>query len=126
MNCNASESSCCRGLLNVVVALAALLVVAGLVWAMEHYTTPEDLTAAKAVERARNLADLRAAENAVVDSYGWVDASKGVVRLPIERAMELTLQAWQDPARARADLNERVERATYVPPPPPEKPSEFE
>ena len=29
-------------------------------------------------------------------------------------------------AQARADLIERVEKATFVPPPPPEKPSEFE
>jgi len=127
MSSQASESSsCCRGLLNVVVALAALLVVAGLVWAMKHYTTPVDLTAERAAERAKNLAELRAAEKAVVDSYGWVDASKGVVQLPIQRAMELTVLAWQDPAQARADLNERVEKATYVPPPPPEQPSEFE
>ena len=127
MSCvDCESSSCCRGLLNVVVGLVALLVVAGLVWAMKHYTTPEDLTAARAAERAKNLVDLRAAENAVVDSYGWVDASKGVVHLPIERAMVLTVQAWHNPAQARADLSERVEKATYVPPPPPEKPSEFE
>jgi hypothetical protein len=40
--------------------------------------------------------------------------------------MELTVADWQDPAQARADLIDRVEKATYVPPPPPEKPSEFE
>jgi hypothetical protein len=127
MSCNnGSESSCGRGLLNVVVALAALLVVALLVWAMKHYTTPPDLTVARAVERAKNLADLRAAENTAIETYGWVDPAKGVVRLPIARAMDMTVAAWQNPARARADLNERVEKATFVPPPPPEKPSEFE
>ena len=126
MTCNGSDSSCCRGLWNVAVALAALLVVAGLVWAMKHYTTPPDLTAQRAAERAKNLVDLRGAEKAAAENYGWVDASKGVVQLPIERAMELTVLAWQNPAQARADLNERVEKATYVPPPPPEKPSEFE
>jgi hypothetical protein len=111
--------------LNVVVALAALLVVSGLVWAMKHYTTPADLTAERAVERAKNLVDMHTALKAE-EGYGWVDASKGVVRLPIERAMELTIVAWQNPVQARADLNERVEKATYVPPPPPEQPSEFE
>jgi hypothetical protein len=28
----------------------------------------------------------------VLDSYGWVDRERGLVRLPIERAMELTLE----------------------------------
>lgn len=35
---------------------------------------------------------LRQAENAQLESYGWVDKANGVVRIPIERAMELTMQ----------------------------------
>lgn len=42
-------------------------------------------------ERAGILRDLRAHEADVANSYGWVDQSKGVVRVPIERAMELTI-----------------------------------
>jgi hypothetical protein len=37
-------------------------------------------------------ADLKAVlgeEEEVLDSYGWVDKSRGIVRIPIERAMEL-------------------------------------
>jgi hypothetical protein len=108
------------------VALAALLIVAVLVWAMKHYTTPPVLTAERAAERAQNLSDLRAAEQTAIESYAWVDPGKGVVQLPLDRAIELTVAAWQDPAQARADLIERVEKATFVPPPPPEEPGEFE
>ena len=114
------------GVWNVVVALAALLIVAALVWAMKHYTTPPALTAQRAAERAKNLADLRAAEKEAMEAYGWVDPAKGVVRLPLDRAVQLTVAAWENPAQARADLIDRVEKATFVPPPPPEKPSEFE
>jgi len=110
----------------VVVTLVALLIVAGLVWAMKHYTTPPSLAAARAAEREKNLADLHAAVAQEVDSYGWVDPAKGVVRLPVDRAVELTAAAWRNPAQARADLSNRVEQATFVPPPPPEQPSEFE
>lgn len=39
-----------------------------------------------------DLARLRAAEDADLNSYGWVDRSAGRVRLPISRAMELLLQ----------------------------------
>ncbi|MCU0770245.1 MAG: hypothetical protein MUE94_00550 [Verrucomicrobia bacterium] len=115
-----------RGGLTSLVAVAALLIVAALVWAMKHYTTPPSLTAERAALRAANLAELRAAEQAALGSYGWVDQAKGIVRLPLDRAVELTAAAWQNPAQARAELSNRVEAATFVPPPPPAKPSEFE
>jgi hypothetical protein len=38
------------------------------------------------------LRQLRAEENVTLESYGWVDRSKGIVRIPIERAMELVAQ----------------------------------
>ena len=128
MSCsNQDDNRCCgSGSAYGLAVLGALLIVAGLVWAMKHYTTPPDLTAARAAERAQNLAELHAAEKQAMETYGWVDQSKGIVRLTVERAMELTVADAQDPAQARADLIERVEKATYVPPPPPEKPSVFE
>ena len=43
-------------------------------------------------ERAAILRELRAKEVAAATSYGWVDQPKGVVRVPIERAMQLTLE----------------------------------
>ncbi len=38
------------------------------------------------------MAEMRAAEDKILQSYGWIDQQKGVVRIPIERAMELTAQ----------------------------------
>jgi hypothetical protein len=111
---------------NLGVALVALSIVAVLVWAMRHYTTPPALTAERAALRAQNLAELRAANAVAMESYGWLDPGKGIVQLPVERAMELTAAAWQNPTAARADLIKRVETATFVPPPPPEEPSDFE
>ena len=43
-------------------------------------------------ERASALAELRGKEKTAATTYGWVDQSQGVVRLPIDRAVELTLQ----------------------------------
>ncbi|WP_404420906.1 hypothetical protein [Nibricoccus sp. IMCC34717] len=42
-------------------------------------------------ERAALLAELRGKEKTAATNYGWVDQSAGVVRLPIDRAVELTL-----------------------------------
>ena len=36
-----------------------------------------------------DLAALRAREDAELNSYGWIDRKSGVVRIPIERAMDL-------------------------------------
>jgi hypothetical protein len=39
-----------------------------------------------------DLKAIRAAEEQVLTSYGWVDAQKGVVRIPIARAMDMVVQ----------------------------------
>jgi hypothetical protein len=44
------------------------------------------------VAPARDLRDIRMMEDSVLHSYGWVVRDSGVVRLPIERAMELVAQ----------------------------------
>jgi hypothetical protein len=40
----------------------------------------------------QDLADMRAKEDEVLGSYGWVDKNAGVVRIPIDTAMKLTLE----------------------------------
>ena len=40
----------------------------------------------------QDLQAVRAAEDQVLNSYGWVDPQKGIVRIPIARAMELMAQ----------------------------------
>jgi hypothetical protein len=39
-----------------------------------------------------DLQDMRAKEDDVLKSYGWVDKNAGVVRIPIDDAIKLTLQ----------------------------------
>ena len=39
-----------------------------------------------------DTADLHAREDLLLDNYSWIDRSKGTVRIPIERAMELIAQ----------------------------------
>jgi mono/diheme cytochrome c family protein len=44
------------------------------------------------VAPAQDLAQLRATEQAQLSGYGWVDRDAGVVKIPIDRAMELVAQ----------------------------------
>ncbi len=48
-----------------------------------------------------DLLALRAEEDSVLQTYGWVDKGRGIVRVPIERAMEIVAQRGL-PARAAA------------------------
>ena len=49
--------------------------------------------------RAAHLTELRAHEQAVATSYAWIDKGHGVVQLPLDRAMELTLRDLQPPSK---------------------------
>ena len=110
----------------VIGILGAFLIVATLVWAMQRYTQAPPLGQDRIAVRKKALADLRAAEATELGTYGWVDQTKGVVRLPIVDAMQLALREWQNPAAARSNLISRVGKATAVPAPAPAKPSQFE
>ena len=76
--------------------------------------------------RAKALAEIRATEDKSLNTAGWIDQSRGIVRLPIETAMQVAAQAWKNPAQARADLISRQETASKPAPVVPAKPSVFE
>lgn len=44
------------------------------------------------VHPIKDLRELRASEAKVLEHYGWVDKNAGVVRIPIDRAMQLLAQ----------------------------------
>jgi hypothetical protein len=44
------------------------------------------------IDPNRDLAEMRRDEQERLTSYGWVDRSRGTVHIPIERALDLTLQ----------------------------------
>jgi cytochrome c oxidase cbb3-type subunit III len=60
--------------------------------------------------QARQLLEMRAAEDAALHSYGWVDRPAGVVRMPIDRAMELVLDRGL-PVRAQPPESARLSEA---------------
>lgn len=44
------------------------------------------------IDAVRDLLQIQAAEERTLTSYGWVDQRKGVVRIPIDRAIDLLAQ----------------------------------
>jgi len=61
-----------------------------------------DFEETRAKKRVENLKTLREEADKALTTYGWVDKTKGVARIPIARAMELTVAdlAKQKPAPA--------------------------
>ena len=115
------------GLIYLIAVIGAFLIVGALVMAMRHYNRAPGLNTKRMAERAAALAELRAAEADAISRPGWVDQGKGIVRLPVDQAMKIVLQEWQNPAAARSNLLARVAKANPPPPPKaPEKPSPFE
>ena len=97
-----------------------------LVLEMKHAMHPPAIDADAAATRAKALAELRAAEDKALNHPGWIDRDRGLVRLPISVALEITEREWQDPATARSNLIARVEKATAPAAPAPAKPNLFE
>jgi hypothetical protein len=110
-----------------IAVLGVFLIAGGLAWFLAYRTRPAPLNQARVEERLKNLHDINAAAAQALDTFGWQDQAKGLVRLSITSAMDLVIREWKDPAVGRSNLLARVERANPPPPPPePQQPSIFE
>jgi len=93
-----------RPLLAAAAALAALVVGAGLgsaglfrLFAEQSQCTGPNITAPATLETAQQSQVLRVKEETLLNEYAWVDKEAGIVRIPIDRAMELiAAQAEED------------------------------
>lgn len=95
-------------------------------WIHRHKTDVPPPGYARAEERAAALENVKTNGAAVLSTYDWRNKDQGIVRIPIERAKELTVQEWQNPAAARKEMLARAAKAFAPPPKQPVKPSEYE
>lgn len=113
-------SSAATGFIIASLIFIALFVV------VKFFVQVPAIDADRNAARAKALAEIRATEDKSLNTAGWIDQSRSIVRLPIGTAMQEALQAWQNPAQARADLISRQENASKPVPVTPAKPSAFE
>ena len=126
MNSTCSVINKGRAAVYFVVVLLTLSIVGGLAYLMQQWNAAPAVDSVRATERTKNLKELQAANADMLENYAWQDKTKGVVRIPVSKAMEIAMQEWKNPAAARSNLIERIEKATAVPPKAPEKPSAYE
>ena len=120
------ESRGSSSFLYLIAIVGALLVMSYAVTKIRRLTEPAPLNVARAAERAKALANTRAADQLGLTTYGWQDKDRQIVRVPVDRGVELTLAEWQNPREGRKKLLERSAKATAELPKAPEKPSAFE
>jgi len=94
-----------------VVFVAACFLFAALVAILKFSAQPPKIDADRAAMISKALFEMRTNEIASLNNAGWADQPRGIVRLPIETAMQMTERNWQNPAQARADLIARAENA---------------
>ena len=93
-----------------VLVLLVIYVLFGFFDGRERATVPAEYPLAAQADKVppeprlqehprEDLSELRAREDEILSSYGWVDRNAGVVRIPIDAAMKLTLERGL-PARA--------------------------
>ncbi len=73
---------------------------------------------ARAAERIKARDELRKTTAAALVNGGMVDTNKGIVRIPIARAMQMTVEAYQNPQAAHSNLVARAQKAAEPPPQP--------
>ena len=80
----------------IITSLVMLLLFLGLtlllVTQREHLQTHEEI---RKEARLKNLADLEKENEKILTQYHWVDKAKGIVGIPIDRAMNLVLSELQ-------------------------------
>ena len=85
---------------------------AGLVLWVKCAVSVPAIDADRAALRAKDLMEIRTNADEELNHVGWVDQQRGIVRLPIDVAMKMAAQEWQNPAEARTNLIAREEMAT--------------
>ena len=124
-----NDDNCCRNTRFGIYAIGltgTLLVMAVLVCLMRHYTEAPPIFAERSVERMQIKTEFNLANAPLVENYDWQDQARGVVRIPLQRAKDLVLEEWQNPAAARSNMIARAAKAFAPLPKPPEKKNEYE
>jgi hypothetical protein len=74
--------------------VSVIILVILLVWLRSYFFLVRNETVEKNYLEAGNpkIEELHAREKALLTSYGWVNKGKGIVHVPVDRAMELMVE----------------------------------
>src|SRR3990172_9852623 len=87
------------GFVGAILTVAIIIGLQALFYSVEQEENVEKVYS----QSAEELAHLRAEQLELLNSYRWIDREKGVVGIPIDRAMEMTVQEINTPAPAATE-----------------------
>ena len=101
-----------------IVIAAAFLLMFYVVRSMFLENNPGRVNSARAAERIKARNELREKSTMALIQGGVIDTNKGIVRIPIARAMQMTVEQYQNPESARSNLIARAQKAAEPAPAP--------
>ncbi len=91
-----------REFLSVIGWVGAILIFVLILWLAYLPYRPAPVDQATVDRRFQIKAEVDAAQQQLISSYAVIDPNNGIYRIPIERAMELTVQRLQQEQSAAA------------------------
>ncbi|MDX2111251.1 MAG: hypothetical protein SFY80_13535 [Verrucomicrobiota bacterium] len=89
---SAEEPSDSRTLFSAIAWVGVILIFVFIVWVAYLPNRPGPIDQAVIDRRIAIRKKVAAEQHTAISTYGWVDQGKGIVRLPIEEAMSITIQ----------------------------------
>ena len=99
-----------------LVIAACFFVMFYMVRSAYRESNPQPLNHARALERAKVRTQVTGVAVSNLTTVGWVDVAKGIVRLPINQAMKMTVEAYQNPEAAHSNLLARSKQSEKAAP----------
>lgn len=97
-----------------------------LICLLKFNATMPSPTASQDLQRLKAKADIQEVSAVKLQTYGLQNPEKGIIYIPIDRAMDLTVAEWKNPAAGRSNLMARAAIALEVPPPPEATTNQYE
>jgi len=106
-------------LLRWIAAGLAVVLFGVLSWMVINRPAPLKVDEERSRLRRQYFEEMQSSNRIALTTYGWIDSRRGIVRLPLDKAIEMSVTLWRDPASARSNLLERLAKATVKLPPKP-------
>ncbi len=86
------ETAHSNPIFSILGAIGSLLIFVFILYFAYLPLRPQSADASIRKERQERLAEHQAKEHSLAQNYRWVNEPEGVVRIPVERAMQLTVE----------------------------------
>ncbi len=94
MSANENENNSSLGI-TLFASVAGILLFALIIWLTYLPTHSSQVDAALKSQRELQLVETKAKATETLSNYAMISSTDGIVRIPIEQAMELTVETYQ-------------------------------